>query len=326
MKVESLIKNGSLFLPGAANKLASEVDTLFYFIVILSTLIFIGIIAVTIYFLKKYKRTEKNKVASEQLIHNNVMEITWTVIPFILVMIIFFWSYSDYLKLTIPREGALEIKVQGRQWDWFFQHPETGEMIQNKLVVPVNTAIKLTMISTDVLHSFYLPNFRIKRDLIPNRYTRLWFKSEKIGSFQIFCTEYCGNEHSNMLAVLEVLSEDDYQKWLKESKKEDTTTPLPILGKKLYEDKSCNTCHSIDGTNAGMIGPTWKGLFGKKREFTDGTSAIAEENYIRESIVNPKKKIVKDGSRSYPPVMNTYQGLLSDREFDAIIEFIKTLK
>lgn len=189
----------------------------------------------------------------------------------------------------------------------------------NEVVVPVNTPIKFLMTADDVLHSMFIPNMRVKKDIIPNHYTRLWFEATRTGTFQMFCTEYCGDGHSNMLATLTVLSHSEYQSWL-QSSGGDEDLPLRELGQKLYTSKACNTCHSLDGSV--KTGPSWKGIFSADRALGDGSSVKIDENYIRESIVNPQAKVVK----GFAPVMPTYKGLLSDREINGLIEYIKTLK
>ncbi len=319
MNTQSLMENGTMILPEAASSVASSVDLLFYVIFWGSCLLFFVMVGLGIYFIVKYRRTQSNRVASAQITHNDALEIGWTVIPLILVMIIFVWGYRDYLKLVIPPVGAKEIRVVGKKWLWEVEYVEEGIKLLNEIVVPVGKPVKLLMTATDVLHSFYLPNFRIKKDLVPNRYSKIWFYPEKIGNYQVFCTEYCGDGHSSMLGVLKVVSQSDYDEWLKAGNANDDI-PLLELGEKLYKSKNCNACHSLDGT--AMAGPSWKGLYGSKRQFVDGSDAIADENYITESILNPNAKVVA----GYPPVMPSYSGLLSEREILGIIEYIKTLK
>ena len=319
IKNESLMDNGTFWLPESVSTVSGNVDTLFNFLMGLSVIVFLGIIGVGIYFLIKYRRTEKNKKASEQLIHSTALEISWTVIPLVICMFIFAWGYKDYLKLTVSPADAIEFQVTAKKWMWQFENPRTGAKSLNELVVPVNTPVQLIMTSEDVIHSFFVPNFRIKRDVIPNRYTQVWFEATKIGNFQVFCTEYCGDAHSNMMASIRVLSQSDYEEWLSNNNSGEDI-PLEALGKKLYTAKACSTCHSLDGSS--MIGPTWKGLYGTRRIFDDGSAIDVDDNYIRESIINPGARIVK----GYPPVMPTYSGLLSDREISGLIEYIKTIK
>lgn len=319
-KVLSLTKSGTYWLPESISNFGQDVDSLFYFILWCSVAFFVGIVGVSIYFLVHYHQSKKNShldTNEKEFSHNNAIEITWTVLPLILVMVIFVWGYKGYLNMAVIPENGIDVRVNGRKWVWNYTHTRTGKTDGAALVVPVNYPIKLTMSSVDVLHSFFLPNLRIKRDVIPNRYTILWFEANKIGSYPILCTEYCGTEHSNMLSVLKVVSMEDYQVYANST--DENMTPLE-LGKKYYKGLGCSACHSIDGSD--MIGPTWKGLYGKLREFSDGTSTIADENYIRESIIYPNKRIVK----GYPAgAMNSYKGQ-KDIVIDGIIEYIKTLK
>ncbi|NQY73687.1 MAG: cytochrome c oxidase subunit II [Candidatus Margulisbacteria bacterium] len=311
--------NGNFWFPEAVSTFATNVDTLYSFIMFLSYLFFGIIIAATIYFLVKYRKTPQHRKALKHITHNNLLEITWTVIPLFLLMVIFFWGFKDYLNMNIAPGDSQEIRVTAKKWVWDFYYPDTGLTTSSELTVPVNKPIKLIMSSVDVLHSFFIPNMRVKKDLIPNRYTTVWFEAIKPGKYQIFCTEYCGKDHSNMLATLTVLSESDYQEWVKAGDP-NKSLPLDQLGQKLYTDKGCVACHSIDGTT--NIGPTWKGLYQSNRTFTSGESHIADDNYLRESMVKPMEEIVE----GFQGVMPTFAGSLSDREIDAIIEYIKKIK
>ncbi|RAP35811.1 cytochrome c oxidase subunit II [Candidatus Marinamargulisbacteria bacterium SCGC AAA071-K20] len=316
---ENLIQKGSFWLPRPATQIAHDVDTLFYTILWFSVAIFLAMFIIGLVFVVKYKRTSTNTKAEKHVTHNNVAEILWTVIPLILLMIVFWWGYQDYLKLSVAPPNTMDIKVTGKKWFWSFNYPKEGINTLNEFVVPVNTPVRLIMASEDVIHSMFIPNFRVKKDVIPNRYTTVWFEASDIGIYQVFCTEYCGDGHSSMSAILKVMSQADYDRWL-QSNGEDTDTPLPELGKKLYTAKACNTCHSIDGSV--KVGPSWKAIYNSDRQMADGSSVKADDNYIRESVVNPQAKVVK----GFAPVMPAYAGLLSDREIDAIIEYIKSLK
>jgi cytochrome c oxidase subunit 2 len=317
-KNEILTKKGSFWFPEEASTEAYHVDGLFNFILYASLILFVGIAAVLFYFVKKYKRTSENQVAQAQVIHNTALEITWTVIPIIIVMFLFYWGFTGYLKMTVPPPNASEIRVTAKKWMWQFDYPN-GNKAVGELVVPVDTPIRLVMSSEDVIHSFFVPNFRIKRDVIPNRYTRIWFEANRTGQFQIFCTEYCGDGHSDMLGSIRVLSKADYAAWLKEANS-GADLPLDKLGEKVYTSKGCNTCHSTDGS--AKTGPTWKGLYGANRSMADGKAVKADDNYLRESMVDPKAKVVA----GFQPVMPTFAGLLNDREITGVIEYIKTLK
>ena len=315
---ENLLKNGSFWFPKPASDIAGSLEGLYGFILLVSIILFIGIISVTGYFIYKYIQTKQNLTAEKQVAHNDKLEVAWTVIPFLLVCVVFVWGYKDYLTLSIPPAQAKEIRVTGKKWFWQFNYPREGIQTLGELVVPIGQPIKLIMSSTDVLHSFYVPNMKIKRDVLPNKYTTLWFEPNREGTFHVFCTEYCGDGHSKMLATLKVVSFEAYQNWIQEGKDAaNEDIPLLELGQKLYVSKACNTCHSLDGSP--NVGPTWQNVYGKKRQLVDGQSVTVDENYLRESIVNPVAKV----AANFQPVMPSYAGLLSDREIDALIEFIK---
>jgi cytochrome c oxidase subunit 2 len=213
----------------------------------------------------------------------------------------------------------MEIKVTGQKWFWSFDYPQGANTV-NELTVPVGKPVKLLLSSRDVLHSFYVPNFRIKMDVLPNRYTVAWFEATAVGDYQIFCTEYCGKGHSEMLAKVKVLGEREFATWLESSAGMGEGMSLEEFGAQLYKSRACVTCHTLDGVK--LVGPSFKGVFGREETMTDGKRFTVDENYIRESILDPRAHIVN----GYDPVMPTYQGILKDRQIDALIAFIKTLK
>lgn len=315
---ESLVSTGSYWFPAAHTAVSPQVDHLYYWILWASVAMFIAILAVVGYFLYKFKRTPQNLIAQDQITENHTIELAWTIIPTIVVMFVFYAGYKGYLHLTVPPANATEIHVVGKKWMWQFEY-KNGIKTIGELVVPVNEPIKLIMTSEDVVHSFFVPNFRIKRDVIPNRYTREWFKADKPGNYQIFCTEYCGDGHSNMLASVRVMTPADYEKWQKEQNS-GADLPLDALGEKVYNAKGCATCHSIDGS--AKTGPTWKGIYGASHKMSDGKVVTVDDNYIKESVLDPKAKVVA----GFSPVMPTFAGLLSEREINGIIEYLKKLK
>ena len=258
--IESLTKKGSVYLPENISATLNQFDILFYVIFWLSGILFIGLLLFGFFFVLSGKRQYPDQKAKKQITHNIKLEIIWTVIPTFIVLIIFVWGFKEYLVMRTTVPNALEVYVKGKSWFWEFTYPN-GKKAIDELVVPVNQPIKLIMSSDDVLHSFFLPNLRIKRDVIPNRYTILTFEANKLGNYHIFCTEYCGDQHSNMKAVLSVVDANEYNAFLKEVDFDDTI-PLSEAGKNIYTKKGCNACHSIDGTD--MVGPTWKNLYGAK--------------------------------------------------------------
>ncbi|GAB5518490.1 MAG: cytochrome c oxidase subunit II [Rhodothermales bacterium] len=310
--------DGSFWLPEAGSSLASELDVLFYFVIWVSTIIFVLVVAAMAYFTVKYRRKSPNE--RPPLLHEHkLLETAWIVIPTILVLIVFTWGFRSYVKLTVAPADAYEVYVEGYKWGWRFIHPDPGfEDPYAELTVPVGRPIKLIMSSDDVLHSFFIPAFRVKHDVLPNRYTSLWFEAEEEGQYQVFCTEYCGTQHSGMLAEVNVVSEEEFAEYLSSRGGDLETLPLVEHGEILYGAQACANCHTVDGSS--LVGPSFQGLFGATREFQDGTSAIADEDYLRESIINPHAKAVV----GYPAqgMPNTYQGF-SERELSALVEFIK---
>lgn len=303
------------FMPPAATDIAGQVDNLYSFLLWASLISCVILIGGMIYFVTKYKRrTAADKTA--YISHNAFLEFLWSFIPLVIFMIVFAWGWYIYHQMRKFPDQALEVHVYGKQWAWEFVY-KSGKTATNEFLVPVNTPVKLIMTSKDVIHSFYIPSMRIKQDVVPGKYSALWFESEKLGSFHIFCTEFCGAAHSLMIGRMKVVTQEEYEAWLQEN---DEGLSLAQKGKKLWNDKGCVACHSIDGSV--KVGPSWKGIFGQTHVFADGGSAVVDESYIRESTLEPTKHIVK----GYPAAMPSYQGQLSEEQLNAIIEFIKELK
>jgi len=307
-----------LLVPPQGSTFAHEVDPLFMFLVGLTGFFFLLIAGLTGWFILRYRRGSRVRRGVAPT-HNTALELLWSLIPLALVVVIFFWGVQGYISAAVPPADALEIKVIGKRWLWEFQYPN-GLRTVNEMRVPVNKPIKLVMISEDVIHSFYVPGFRIKQDVLPSRYTQLWFEATQPGVHSVLCAEYCGRSHSDMLATIHVVSQEEYQQWLEAGGAVGEGLPLSELGRLVYERYGCDACHSLDGTR--LEGPSLRGVFGKPVLLADGQRVIADENYLRESILNPQAKIVA----GYQPVMPTFQGLLSEREINALIEFIKEQK
>ncbi len=317
--VESLVSHSGALTHNVSTFLG--VDSLYLFIFYCSVALFIAILIVSARFIWKYrKRSGYTNEGVTQITHSTKLELAWTIPPLIVCLVIFAWGFKDFLHMSVAPKGSEEIHVIGKKWMWQFQY-KNGTTSIGELVVPVNTPITLVMSSEDVIHSFYLPNFRVKRDVLPNRYTRVWFEATKTGTFQVFCTEFCGDGHSDMLAVIRVVPNAEYRKWVADGGSVGgDDMPLDKLGEKLAQAKGCAACHSIDGSQ--KVGPTWKGLFGSSRKFVDGGGVVADENYIRESIEKPHLHVVA----GYGPVMPVYAGLLKERELAGLVEYIKSLK
>jgi cytochrome c oxidase subunit 2 len=308
-------------LPPAKSTLAEQTDALFWFVHGSSLILTIGLIAVIAYFVYKYRRKSEDEV-TPLITHNNALEVTWSVIPLIMVLIVFGWGYQVFMNQTVVPDDAYEVNVTAQKWIWQFQY-ENGAQSTGKLHVPADRPVKLIMSSKDVIHSFFVPDYRLKQDVVPGRYTEMWFNAPEPGESTIYCTEYCGDGHSDMLGEVIVHEEEEFEKWLAEnagggSKPEDLAPEE--WGEQLAQEWACTTCHSTDGSQ--MTGPTWQGAFGSEESLKDGSTVTVDENYLRESILEPNAKIVE----GYPAVMNTYQGQLNDEQINAIIEYIKTLK
>lgn len=308
-----------IIMPTQASTIAGEVDAIIYFILLLSIFFFLLITAGIIILSVKYRRRGKPGLTTSKDT-NHVLEMTWTIIPSILLLIVFVWGFQVYLKMAVPPSDSMEVKVTGQRWFWTFDY-DNGTVLTNELVVPVGKPVKLLISSKDVIHSIFVPAFRIKMDALPNRYTLAWFEATKEGDYPLYCTEFCGTSHSNMIGIVKVLDQEAYAKWLKESDSATAGSLTPAEnGAIIYKESACFSCHSLDGSN--LSGPSWRGIFGKKGALADGSFVTVDENYIRESILEPQAKITK----GYQPVMPTYQGILNDKQIDAIIAFMKTLK
>jgi len=312
------LNSGNFLLPPQKSTIASDVDALFNFINIVSAVILIGIVIAIVYFVIKYKRKSDNDITS-LVDHNNTLEITWSAIPLVLIIIVFVWGFRDFMRMRTAPGDAYEIHVTGKSWLWEYTYVNGGKNL-NDLYVPAGRPIKLVMSSADVLHSFYVPDYRIKQDVVPGRYTTVWFEVKEPGQSQIFCTEYCGRSHSDMLGKVIALEQSEFDQWLKTSGGKPEDMSLAEWGEVLYTKSGCQACHSLDGSK--IIGPSFKGSWGQNRAFTDGSTGVVDENYIRTSIINPSGKIVS----GYDPVMPSYDGTFSDEDLSAIIEFIKSLK
>ena len=299
--------------PEQVSTFAQDIDNLFYFIfyasIVLLAIVTFGMIYLAIKY--RFKKNDEVRLTSS-IDHNSILESSFVIIPLILVSITFVWGIKSYLNMVTVPNDAIEIKVTGQSWFWTFDYPEGGSTL-NELVVPSGVPIKIVLSSRDVIHSFYIPVMRAKMDVLPNRYNVMWFDAQQEGIYPIFCTEYCGTGHSQMNAQVIVMNPKQYNVWLAETGSADDDLPLDELGAKLYTKKACITCHTLDGS--ALVGPSYlqtSQMWGQERVFDDGSSVILE----------PQSQIVA----GYQGVMPTYQGLLNDRELDALIAFLKTLK
>jgi cytochrome c oxidase subunit 2 len=227
----------------------------------------------------------------------------------------FVWGADVFFRMSRPPADSMEVFVVGKQWMWKVQHP-SGVREINELHVPVNRNVRITLGSEDVLHDYFIPAFRVKMDAVPGKLTTMWFKATKAGTYQVFCAEYCGTQHSGMIGHVVAMEEHDYEAWLAGGR---STGSAVENGERLFTDLACITCHKTDTTGRG---PVLAGVFGTTVELMDGRRVVADENYLRESIVNPQAKVV----RGFQPIMPTFQGTVSEENLMQLIAYIKTLK
>jgi cytochrome c oxidase subunit II len=261
----------------------------------------------------RYRR-EKNPVAT-QIEGSTLLEATWTIIPLAIFLLVFVWGALLYFRIYDPPTNAMNIYVVGKQWMWKAEHPG-GQHEINALHVPTGQPVQLTMISQDVFHSFSIPDFRIKREVIPGRYSTVWFQATQPGTYHLFCTQYCGTQHSGMVGEVTVLTPEDYKKWLQEST---SGMSLAQNGERLFASMGCNSCHS---GNATARGPNLAGVYGSRLTLTDGSQVLVNDAYIRDAILNPSQHV----TAGFAPIMPTYQGQISEDGLIDLVEYIKNMQ
>ena len=298
--------------PQTASTGAGNVDALYIFLVLLSSFMCALIFLTVLVFAVRYRR---NRQPQAQPIHGStILEVTWSVAPLAVFMAIFVWGAVIYFQERTPPQGATEVYVVAKQWMWKLQHQEGPREI-NQLHVPVGRDIKLIMTSQDVIHSFYVPAFRLKQDVLPGRYTTLWFRATKPGTYHLFCAEYCGTMHSGMGGDIVVMEPTQYQAWVQTG---GSFGSLAASGEAIFQQLGCPTCHRADTQGRG---PYLAGVFGSQVQLEDGRVVTADENYIRESILAPNAKIVS----GFRPIMPVFQGLVSEEDLNALVAYIKSL-
>jgi cytochrome c oxidase subunit 2 len=301
------------FFPDGASTVAGRVDALYIFLVAVSAFFTLLIFLSIFYFAVKYRRRSEEE--QPPAIHGSLkLEILWSVIPFILAMVMFGWGATLYFDVHRPPADAEELFVVGKQWMWKIQHPQGPREI-NELHVPVGRPIKLTMTSEDVIHSFFIPAFRVKQDVVPGRYTSLWFEATKTGEYHLFCAEYCGTSHSGMMGRVVVMEPIEYENWLSGGPPPES---MELAGEKIFEERQCHTCHR---PGPGMRGPLLDGVFNSQVRLTTGATVVADQTYLRESILQSSAKVVE----GYQPVMPTFQGQLTEEQVLQLIAYIKSL-
>ena len=338
------------WFPEQASTFAKENDDLFFAITWLCVLFFIPIAGCLFYFALKYKKPKGAKAESNTA-HNTPLELAWSILPSFFLVAMFVYGAQSYLNRRTVPEGANDIGLKAFKWGWLMDYG--GGVINPELHILLNEPTKLSMRSSDVIHSVFIPAFRAKKDVVPGRYNYMWFEanvaSEQVSQaeleaakkangdgpwdydehqftsdgykfFDLYCTEYCGKNHSAMQTVVVVhRTQEDLEAWIKQVSVRPTDQPPAVWGEKLYSQRGCAGCHSVDGSK--RVGPSFKGTYGSVRPLADGTTVKADENYINRSILYPKEKVVA----GYPPVMPSYQGQLSPDDIDSIIAYLKTL-
>ena len=301
------------FFPTEASTIAGNVDLLMATLICISGFFTTGVVALIIYFGIKYRKG--NKVdRSNPTISSPKLEFAWIFGLFFLSIGTFTWATILYFRIFQPPKDAMEIYVVAQQWMWKFQHTEGPREI-NELHIPKGTPVRVILTSQDVIHSFYVPAFRVKYDVIPGRYTSIWFQATKTGEYHLFCAEYCGTQHSEMRGTVIVMEPRDFESWLSGVQ---VGAPVSQTGQQLFEQLGCSSCHK-PGT--GTIGPSLVGLFGQPVPLQSGQSVVADENYIRESILFPKREVVA----GYNPVMPSYEGQIDEQQLLELISFIKSI-
>jgi len=298
--------------PTAASTEAENVDALFIFMLSLCGFVALLVVALIIYFAVRYRRRSENQLA-QWAGSVSWLEWTWTIVPFIIFIGIFIWGVKLYFAAIRPPPESLEINVVAKQWMWKFQHPE-GQREIDELHVPVGRPVKLRLISQDVIHSFFVPDFRIHRDVLPGRYLYVWFEATKPGRYHLFCSQYCGTQHSGMVGYVYVMEPAEYERWLTGGGE----GSLASQGQKLFRQLACNTCHTGDSS---ARGPALDNLNGSKVQLQDGTTLTADESYLRESILNPRAKMVA----GFQPIMPTFQNQVDEGQVLLLIDYIKSL-
>jgi cytochrome c oxidase subunit 2 len=307
-----MFTNFPLF-PQQASVQAGQVDAVYFFMVAVTAFFSLLIAGLVVAFAIKYRRRHRDEIGIA--VHGSLaLELLWTVIPFGIVMVMFTWGAKVFFDLYRPPAGAMEIFVVGKQWMWKIQHMD-GQREINELHVPIGRPVKLIMGSEDVIHSFFIPAFRVKADVIPGRYNTLSFEASRPGTYHLFCAEYCGTKHSGMVGRIVAMEPADFQAWLAGGRAEDSPV---AAGARLFQDLACNTCHLENAQGRGAV---LTNLYGSKVVLQSGETVIADDAYIRESIVNPQAKIVA----GFQPIMPTFQGLVTEEQLLQLVAYIRSL-
>jgi cytochrome c oxidase subunit 2 len=307
---------GTYWFPPQASTIAEKSDWTFYYIYWISVFFTAAIVAAMIFMAIRYRYRKGVWDGEESPGHNLLLELTWSGIPFLLTIVMWYSGYKTYMFGNVVPPSAYEIQVKATKWSWQFIYPNGAK--SNELHLPVNEDVTFVMSSPDVIHSFWVPAFRVKKDIVPGRYTKTWVNATLEGQYTLFCTEYCGENHSAMLAQVFVQDRESFDEWVTAEADPYFELTQTEIGEKIFSQQ-CIACHST-GDNR-VVGPGWKGIWGTERTFEDGTTGIVDENYVKDSLMDPGKQVVA----GYPNAMSTYRGVFKDSEIDGIIAFIKSL-
>lgn len=306
-----------VWMPDEASSYSGSIDALFYFIFWLCVVLFALIFCWMVLFVVRYRKRDGYVANKPSPHHSTALELTWTIIPTIVVLGIFYAGFTLLLDMSTPPKNAYEIQVVSKKWRWNFVYPNGH--VDDNLHVPVDRPVRLVLQSDDVIHSLFIPAFRIKKDAVPGRFTKTWFTATSKGEFNLFCAEYCGQKHSVMKAMVVVHDDAEFNGWLADAANILKKLPPAVAGKKLFNQRGCAQCHTVDGARS--TGPTLKDIFGKEEILVGGGKILVDEDYIRESILEPGKKIVG----SFGNLMPTYKGQLSDSQITALIIYFKSI-
>jgi cytochrome c oxidase subunit II len=305
--------SGFPLFPEQASTMAGRVDALYIALLVLAAFFSVLIACLVVGFTIKFRRRSPGEIGTP--VHGNfALEAVWTGVPLVIVTVVFLWGAEIFFSMARVPPQAMEIYVVGKRWMWKAQHL-SGQREINELHVPVGVPVKLTLTSEDVIHSFYVPAFRIKKDAVPGRYATMWFQATKPGRYHLFCAEYCGTKHSGMIGWVTVMEPAAFQTWLTGG----GSGSLAAEGQKIFQSLGCVTCHRADAQGRG---PRLEGLFGRTVTLASGGEVVADADYLRESIVTPAAKVVA----GYQPVMPTYQGLVSEEGLMQLMAYIQSLQ
>ena len=305
--------NASALFPREASTIAPYMDALYFFLLAM-TAVGMALVSALIFGFSIRYRKEKNPVAT-QIEGSTLLEATWTIIPLAIFLVCFVWGALLYFRIYNPPTNAMNIYIVGKQWMWKAEHPG-GQHEINALHVPIGRPVQLTMISQDVFHSYSIPDFRVKREVIPGRYTTVWFQATDVGTYHLFCTQYCGTAHSAMIGEITAMTPDDYEKWTHEST---SGMSLAQNGERVFASMGCNACHS---GNAAARGPNLAGVYGSKLQLNDGSQVLVTDAYLRDAILSPSQHI----TAGYAPIMPTYQGQISEDGLIDLVEYIRNMQ